>query len=377
MIALETSAAGPQEERPTIGPDLVDAEHDRLEQQQQEQQQNQKTRRMVGAIRDSLEDRRRQMLRKRLEKAIATVEAIKIAKQQEQERETELAATEASASNKPCAVDTATPYWYGETDDEDEGESEIGDAPQDDLVEDTMAVGMPRRMRTRVKFGGVEVRKYAMILGDHPSARQGLPVTLSWEHFDSERHQTLAAYEYVAGKSSSGDNGPKRIKESRRREYLVSLGMYSQREFVECLMSCQEVKQSRLQSAGAENRELLINGDIFGAGAGRALRAAFRFDPLLHAGTVATNTAINASKATSKLVTDTLGATADGVASTTRAIGDAGVATTTAVRDLSLSAARATATGGASAVRNVSLKARNVVAGAGKAMQGPSTRATF
>jgi len=181
----------------------------------------------------------------------------------------------------------------------------------------------------KVRFSVVEVRQYPMILGDHPSVKKGLPVTLDWRHFDSNRYEVDELEEereyaeaHLSLAAKRGRRKPKRLHWETRRDYLISLQKYDARDFMDVLMECQALKDSRLQNAGAENRELLLQlqqGDLLEA-SGKVLRS-FTWDPLVRGGAttikalgdafgdasnLATNTAVNAGKVTTTAV---LGAT--------------------------------------------------------------------
>ena len=75
-----------------------------------------------------------------------------------------------------------------------------------------------------VSFSSVEVREYAVTVGDHPFCFDGLPLTLDWEHtpdatvYDIEvSRQRMEKYRL-----------PKRLSYEERREKLFSVSDYSQ-----------------------------------------------------------------------------------------------------------------------------------------------------
>ena len=110
-----------------------------------------------------------------------------------------------------------------------------------------------------VQFGDVQVRKHAMILGDNPATRKGLPVTIEWKHFDSET-TSIELYEYLAkqAKAQSRRDGhslrkPNRLRKEYRRTYLASLGIYTNADFLEVLMESTQIQESRMLNAGEEN----------------------------------------------------------------------------------------------------------------------------
>jgi hypothetical protein len=51
-------------------------------------------------------------------------------------------------------------------------------SPKEDIIPRAWRI-----MKTKsVSFGNIEVREYPMVLGDNPSCRDGLPVSLGWEY---------------------------------------------------------------------------------------------------------------------------------------------------------------------------------------------------
>jgi len=130
----------------------------------------------------------------------------------------------------------------------------------------------------------------------------------------SDVHE-LDMYEFIErkypknGSGKNTRNKPKRIKNERRRDYLTSLGIYSGQDFMKVLMEGAAIRESRLENAGAENRQLLLNGGDFAA-MGMALRGgvlqagkdSLRF--FGDAGSLATNTALNAGRATTSALTN-------------------------------------------------------------------------
>lgn len=73
-----------------------------------------------------------------------------------------------------------------------------------------------------VRFGGVRVHLHPMTLGDNPGGQsQGPPVTLDWNHTESEQFSTIDAFfEQYPKKQSTG--GPLyRMAASHRRQILA------------------------------------------------------------------------------------------------------------------------------------------------------------
>lgn len=119
-----------------------------------------------------------------------------------------------------------------------------------------------------VQFSDVQIRLYAMILGDNPATRRGLPVTIEWNHFDSSV-QSIDDAENLRY-SSPRNHKPPRLKTDDRREYLISLGVYSAADLVSVLVEMQQIRLSRRENAGQQNMDKL--GDLLDASAGFFLR---------------------------------------------------------------------------------------------------------
>jgi hypothetical protein len=74
--------------------------------------------------------------------------------------------------------------------------------------------------KPRVHFGDIDIRTYAMTIGDNPSVSIGPPVALSWSYKEEEETQDLEEYE--------------KLRKGRRRKprYLV-LNYYQRIEIIE------------------------------------------------------------------------------------------------------------------------------------------------
>jgi len=108
----------------------------------------------------------------------------------------------------------------------------------------------------RVSFGNIEIRKHPIILGDHPSCRQGVPITIDWKHFE-KTEQMIDEYE-------SERMG------SRRHKYQLALGPVTRKHILKeetgvsddkiyyATMGVQRIQQGRMESLNCKElaREL-------------------------------------------------------------------------------------------------------------------------
>ena len=137
----------------------------------------------------------------------------------------------------------------------------------------------------KVCFGDISIREYPMVLGDHPSTRSGLPVTIDWYH-QAEETMGLEMYLYMhktTSQANSHSSGSKRVRAKRlgstyRREYLLSLDHYTTEDFVRVIEDMQQVQESRMRNSGINDdalfKKLLAEGQ---AGSGKVLRFGVNF----------------------------------------------------------------------------------------------------
>jgi len=67
----------------------------------------------------------------------------------------------------------------------------------------------------------IEVREYAVTLGDHPGCGGGLPLTLSWSHVDKPRYKPFEESRSRQGKYEM----PPRLSYEERLERLATMTM--------------------------------------------------------------------------------------------------------------------------------------------------------
>ena len=91
---------------------------------------------------------------------------------------------------------------------------DVTSSPADEL--DAVNVDIQKK-NLNVSFGHVSVRRYFMILGDHPSCPTGVPISIGWEYEPLPIEPTVDEYES--------------IRQSRRRTNIkqLSMNMYQRR----------------------------------------------------------------------------------------------------------------------------------------------------
>lgn len=85
----------------------------------------------------------------------------------------------------------------------------------------TLMKGLPRRRR--VSFTKVEVREYAVTVGDHPFCFDGLPITLDWEHTDEPILKDIED----SRERCTSYKAPKRLSFDERRDRLFTVSAHS------------------------------------------------------------------------------------------------------------------------------------------------------
>jgi hypothetical protein len=132
-----------------------------------------------------------------------------------------------------------------------------------------------------------------MILGCHPGAKAGLPVELDWLHTSADT-VSIEIYEYLRRKERRRSK-PLRMSNDYRREYLSSLGLYSSEDFMNVLVNCLDIQESRIRSAGQENR-ILFHSDRFFETSPAALRVGNTFKSVLKSTKVLGDTSVLAGR---------------------------------------------------------------------------------
>lgn len=100
-----------------------------------------------------------------------------------------------------------------------------------------------------------------MVLGCHPGCKAGLPLELAWMHVSIDS-SPVDVYEYLRRRERRRTK-PRRLSQEYRREYLASLGLYSNDEYIAVLMECLDIQQSRVLSAGSENSGFFVDDNFF------------------------------------------------------------------------------------------------------------------
>lgn len=80
----------------------------------------------------------------------------------------------------------------------------------------TAAAGRPRVKRT-VSFSKIEVREYALTVGDHPLCQDGLPLSLDWEHTESTEINICCSRERMEKYQM-----PPRLSYEEKRDRLIA-----------------------------------------------------------------------------------------------------------------------------------------------------------
>jgi hypothetical protein len=99
-----------------------------------------------------------------------------------------------------------------------------------------------------IKWGGVKLRKFEVILGDNPGgSSSGPPVQLDWDHEESEQFSTVDGFAQKYPQKSTVGKNLYRLTEQRRRELLAS--KHSEEEMRHREQEIQTIRLNRKTSA--------------------------------------------------------------------------------------------------------------------------------
>ena len=107
-----------------------------------------------------------------------------------------------------------------------------------------MSVSSSSSYTKEVAFGELEIREYALCLGDNPSCSSGAPVTLEWEP-QAEYQRNLQFYEYTR-QSERRSKCPK-MSVQKRAQLLLASG-YTLEQIAAAVLQVDEAKKMRAES---------------------------------------------------------------------------------------------------------------------------------
>jgi len=87
---------------------------------------------------------------------------------------------------------------YDDEDDATEDETIFSDGSCS--VTDQSETLSSEKLAKKVSFSSIEIRKYPIILGDHPNCKEGAPISIDWNYFEKNNH---ALDEYESTRSES------------------------------------------------------------------------------------------------------------------------------------------------------------------------------
>ena len=82
----------------------------------------------------------------------------------------------------------------------------------------------------QVSFAGLEIRRYNVIVGDHPCCRDGCPMSLGWDYKQNgppEGHNSVDRYERKRRRQRRKTRQELRLSWEERRKILAVVGDYS------------------------------------------------------------------------------------------------------------------------------------------------------
>jgi len=113
----------------------------------------------------------------------------------------------------------------------------------------------------RVSFSNVQIRKYPMVLGDHPSCQEGAPVSIDWSFFDKDDH---SLDEYESGRSANRRSSKNElvIGPNKRRQILMESGITDEKIWY-AVMGVKRTQQGRKESLNCKQLKWEIKKDRF------------------------------------------------------------------------------------------------------------------
>lgn len=122
-------------------------------------------------------------------------------------------------------------------------ESQLSELSAEDTVATESSEGsLEDSERRSIRFGGIQVREYERIVGDHPDTRIGVPVSIGWAFFERE---AVPIDQYEADRVSKG---MLRMSSITRKNILQNVFGIPEEEIREAEKEIQKIKKSRERS---------------------------------------------------------------------------------------------------------------------------------
>eukprot|EP00541_Cyclophora_tenuis_P001684 CAMPEP_0116567914 /NCGR_PEP_ID=MMETSP0397-20121206/15297_1 /TAXON_ID=216820 /ORGANISM="Cyclophora tenuis, Strain ECT3854" /LENGTH=285 /DNA_ID=CAMNT_0004095009 /DNA_START=34 /DNA_END=888 /DNA_ORIENTATION=+ len=100
----------------------------------------------------------------------------------------------------------------------------------------------PRVSKKRVRFGGVEVREYSRVFGDHPLATGGFPLSLGWT-YNNHNNNNNHHHQELMNQEDKRDGRPKRLTVEERKRLLRKIGGLTETQ----LRRAENVRRKRIE----------------------------------------------------------------------------------------------------------------------------------
>lgn len=113
------------------------------------------------------------------------------------------------------------------------------------------------RSERRVQFAKVQVREYALTLGDHPWCENGFPLSLDWK-FAQQQDVNIDDYEHERLSGAESDRSARKLDVWERRNLLRRVSGFSTSELngMERMRMLQQQREFMVSSTESEDSEL-------------------------------------------------------------------------------------------------------------------------
>eukprot|EP00549_Striatella_unipunctata_P013055 CAMPEP_0118698066 /NCGR_PEP_ID=MMETSP0800-20121206/14957_1 /TAXON_ID=210618 ORGANISM="Striatella unipunctata, Strain CCMP2910" /NCGR_SAMPLE_ID=MMETSP0800 /ASSEMBLY_ACC=CAM_ASM_000638 /LENGTH=211 /DNA_ID=CAMNT_0006597771 /DNA_START=40 /DNA_END=672 /DNA_ORIENTATION=+ len=112
------------------------------------------------------------------------------------------------------------------SDSDNDDDSSVGSFVSATTIEED-DIHVAKRKKKQVWFSTCSVQEYTSVIGDHPCCKEGIPISLGWEH---STEQVYKVYLYEIRQRTTQHNLYMMLDPTERRERLMQVSGYSQEE---------------------------------------------------------------------------------------------------------------------------------------------------